>query len=82
MNDNGGASRQLAERMGRPLPGTIASLDWYLGETIEDRKPLGVGPARIRREVAVYWLRRDRPVGFWRNFVWACRLLGALFPRR
>ncbi|SRR5579859_1373262 len=57
-----------------PHPGSIRQYDVVASEAIEEVRPVSVGPALVKRELALYWLHEQRPVSRFPRLLFALRV--------
>ncbi len=55
----------------QPAPGTLAHIDGMLSAVIAHQKPMAVTDAAVKHDVALFWLRRQRPDGLLARLRWA-----------
>lgn len=53
-----------------PAPGTLGYIGTHLEIVIERERPVHATREAIRREIALWWLRNDRPFGVWAKARW------------
>jgi hypothetical protein len=62
-------------------PGTIAAADFYFETLVMPQMPAVISVERVKRALAVYWLRGERPTTFFARLAWVWKLARALFVR-
>ena len=71
-----GELRQRAYQVGRQgHGGSLQAVEYACALAIEQTRPVAAGPQEVRRGLAVRWLARERPVGWWRKLRWAWQLV-------
>lgn len=80
---DGETDEQLRIRVHRLLTavhrGSIDALDRGVTETIDDMKPIFVETSLVKRNLAIVWLRQERPASLWVRIAWAWRTMRALW---
>lgn len=60
---------------------TLASVDSYVTETIDDHRAAFVETTQVKRSLAIYWLRFERPTSFFARLAWIWRTVLLLWRK-
>jgi hypothetical protein len=59
--------------------GTTASCDAVCTAVLYEEVPASVDMARAKRELAILWLRRTRPIKWWKRLGWALKIFAEMW---
>lgn len=67
-------SRELQEYILHGAAATLPTIDAEVTTVLDDMKAFGAPVGAVKRDLALYWLRQQRPRGFFARLRWAIRL--------
>lgn len=60
---------------------SLSAVDSYVTEVIDDRRAVFIEVAQIKRSLAIYWLRFERPTSFFARLAWIWRTVLLLWRK-
>jgi hypothetical protein len=85
---DGETDAELRKRLHRHLAATqdlnrfsLVAIDSHVTETIDDHRAAFIEVSQVKRSLAIYWLRADRPSSFFARLAWVWRTMLLLWRK-